>query len=123
MHWKKRRMRRPAANVPGHAHELTFSCYHNFPFLKAERACEWLTEAIEDARREHDFALWAYVFMPEHVHLLVWPRLAQYDISAILKSIKQPVALRAIKHLREHSPEWLQRITLNKGDKIERRFL
>jgi hypothetical protein len=24
MHWMKRRMRRPSANEPGHAHELTF---------------------------------------------------------------------------------------------------
>ena len=42
MHWKKRHMRRPQANMPGHAHELTFSCYHSYPFLRAERTCDWL---------------------------------------------------------------------------------
>ncbi|MBM3995813.1 MAG: hypothetical protein FJ303_16925 [Planctomycetes bacterium] len=113
---------RPAVNDPGHAHELTFSCYRHYPFLKAERVCEWLAEAIGDARREHDFLLWAYVFMPEHVHVLVWPKQPQYDIGGILKSIKQPVGVRAIKHLRQHSPLWLPRITVKKGAKTERRF-
>ena len=122
MHWKKRRMRRPTANEPGHAHELTFSCYRGFPFLRAEATCQWLADAIDAARRKLDFALWAYVFMPEHVHLLFWPRHPVYDIASILKAIKQPVAVRAIKHLRQHSPEWLQRITVKKGNKVERRF-
>jgi hypothetical protein len=30
MHWKHRSMRRSAANEPGHAHELTFSCDRRF---------------------------------------------------------------------------------------------
>jgi len=115
-------MRRPAANLPGHAHELTFSCYRGFPFLQAERTCQWLADAIDAARREHDFAVWAYVFMPEHVHILLWPRRPEYDIAAILKAIKQPVGACAVKHLRQHAPEWLARITVKKGKKVERRF-
>jgi putative transposase len=115
-------MRRPAANEPGHAHELTFSCFRGFSFLRAERTCQWLADAIDDARRAHDFALWAYVFMPEHVHVLLWPKQAEYDIAAILKAIKRPVGVQAIKHLREHSPGWLPRITVKKGAKVERRF-
>ena len=66
MDWRLRSMRRPAINEPGHAHELTFTCYRRFEFLKAERTCAWLAEAIEQARREQDFALWAYVFMMDH---------------------------------------------------------
>jgi putative transposase len=122
MHWKERRMRRPAANEPGHAHELTFSCYRRFPFLRAERTSQWLADAIDAARREHDFALWAYVFMPEHAHILLWPRRPEYDIAAILKAIKQPVGACAIKHLRQHSADWLARITVKKGARRERRF-
>ena len=56
-------------DVPGHAHELTFSCYHLYPFLNAQRTCLWLAQAIEQARSELKFYVWAYVFMPEHVHL------------------------------------------------------
>jgi hypothetical protein len=30
-------MQRPTVNEPGHAHALTFSCFHRFPLLQAER--------------------------------------------------------------------------------------
>ncbi len=122
MHWRDRLMRRPAANEPGHAPELTFSCFRRYAFLRAERTCQWLADAIDDARRQFDFSLWAYVFMPEHVHLLVCPKQPDYDIGAILKAIKQPVGVKAIKHLREHAPAWLPRISVRRGKKTERRF-
>jgi len=96
MGWQDRLMRRPALNVPGDAHELTFTCFRRYAFLKAERTCEWLADAVNKARTKHDFHLWAYVFMPEHVHLLVYPKKPAYDIRAILKTIKQPVGRKAI---------------------------
>ena len=74
-----RRIHRKAINAPGHAHELTFSCYQRYPFLKAERTCLWLVDAIQAARVKHNFDLWAYVFMPEHVHLIVRPREPDYS--------------------------------------------
>src|SRR5205814_799973 len=51
------RIHRQAINAPGHAHELTFSCYQRFPFLKAERTCQWLADAIAAARVKHSFDL------------------------------------------------------------------
>lgn len=122
MDWRSRTRRRPILNEPGHAHELTFSCYHGYPFLRAERTCTWFAEAIEAARKEYDFALWAYVFMPEHAHLLIYPRQPVYDISAILKAIKEPVGRKAIGHLTKHAPDWLPRITVRRGKRVERRF-
>ena len=88
------KIHRKAINTPGHAHELTFSCYHRFQFLKAERTCQWLADAINAARTKCNISLWAYVFMPDHVHLLIYPNEPDYNISAILKAIKQPVHRR-----------------------------
>ncbi len=99
----------------GHAHELTFSCYHGYPFLKADRCCEWLIDAIDAARDKLDFAVWAYAFMPEHVHLIVWPSQEKYDITEIRSGIKLPVSRRAVAFLRRESPKWLDRITVRKG--------
>jgi len=79
-------------NTPGQAHALTFSCYCNRPFLSKQRTCEWLVQAIDAARRRHAFDLWAYVFMPDHVHLVIYPRCEDYSISRILLSIRQPVS-------------------------------
>jgi putative transposase len=117
-----KRQHRRNYNEPGHAHELTFSCYQGFKFLQAERTCEWLAEAIEEARVESNFDLWAYVFMPEHVHLIVRPREAEYDIAAIRNAIKAPVGSRAIKYLLAEAPEWIPRITRKRGNKTERLF-
>ena len=64
--------------------------------------------SINSARRKHEFDLWAYVFMPNHVHLIVCPRAEQYSISSILWSIKQPVARRAIRYLRINHPSSLR---------------
>ena len=33
-------------NIPGHAHELTFSCYRGQPFLSEPIFCKFLAEAI-----------------------------------------------------------------------------
>src|SRR5256885_16898359 len=65
-------------NVAAHAHFLTFSCYKRQPFLSKDRSCQWLAEAIVAAREKHNFDLWGYVFMPEHAHLLLFPRREEY---------------------------------------------
>jgi len=116
------RRHRVNINEPFHAHELTFSCYQRFPFLKAERTCQWLADSIHAARQQLNFALWGYVFMPDHVHLIVWPREKDYDISQIRQAIKAPVARQAIEYLQVHSPEWLPRITRQRGERTERLF-
>ena len=113
---------RRSCNEPGHAHELTFTCYRRFRFLSAERTCQWLCEAIDTSRKSLDFALWAFVFMPEHVHLIIWPRQPDSQVSAILKAVKEPVGRQAIGYLTEHAPDWLPRITRQRGRRTERLF-
>ena len=109
-------------NDPGHAHELTFSCYQGFPFLRSERTCRWLVAAIDTAREAYEFDLWAYVFMPNHAHLIIRPREADYDVAAIRKAIKAPVGRQAIRFLEAESSPWLERITRRRGKKTERLF-
>ena len=109
-------------NVPGHAHELTFTCYRRYPFLTADRTCRWLSEAVDQACGELDYDLWAYVFMPEHVHLIVNPRLPRYDIAAFRRQVKEPVGRRAIRHIEQHHAEWLPRVTRQRGKRTERLF-
>jgi putative transposase len=122
MHWRQRSHRRRSINEPGHAHELTFTCFHRYRFLHAERTCQWFAEAIDRARAELDFALWACVFMPEHAHLLIWPRQPKCDVSAILKAIKEPVGRKAIGYLRQNAPDWISRITVRHGTRTVCRF-
>lgn len=122
MNYRFRSQRRQNHDEPGHAHELTFSCYHRFRFLQADRTCRWLAEAIEQARQRLGFAVWAYIFMPEHVHLIVCPLRADYCVSAILKAIKQPVGMRAMRYLEEYAPHWLPKVTRVRAGRTERLF-
>jgi len=98
-------------NVAGNAHELTFSCYDNQPFLLAKRTCNYLVDAIISGREKHKFDLWAYVFMPNHVHLLICPREQQYSISDMLLSIKQPVSRKAVNFLKNNNPDGLKNLS------------
>src|SRR5438067_9143059 len=97
-------------NDVGHAHSLTFSCFHRQAFLSKDRSRQWLTEAVGRARERHHFRVWAYVVMPEHAHLLLWPTEGQYDISDILNSIKQSVAKRALLWVRREAAWFLSRM-------------
>jgi REP-associated tyrosine transposase len=101
------RKTRKAYNEPGHAHELTFSCYKRLPLLSKDRTRIWFTNALDRARRKWKLDLWAYVIMPEHAHVLLFPQEDEYDMSMILKSIKQSVARKAINHLHDEAPQWL----------------
>jgi putative transposase len=94
-------------NTPGGAHELTFSCFRRRKFLSRDRTLGYLAESIIQAKEQHQFHVWAYVFMPEHVHLLLWPVLEEYFIEDILKSIKLPVARKAVAYLRTNNPKGL----------------
>jgi putative transposase len=121
---KMRTPRRHRINIneAGHAHALTFSCYRRFTFLSAERTCAWLADAIEAAREAKQFAVWAYVFMPEHAHVVVFPHDPEHNVAMIRKVIKSPVAKQAIQFLKEHAPDWIPRITRNRGARIEHLF-
>jgi len=109
-------------NEPGHAHELTFSCYRGYPFLGAERCSQWLADAIHQSREQQQFEVWAYIFMPEHVHLIVRPLRKTYDIAQIRNGIKLPVARRAIAYLRRENSEWLRRLEVRKGPEVRYQF-
>lgn len=96
-------------NEPGHAHALTFSCFRRRPFLSRDRSRQWMIDAIDRARTRHGFHLWAYVVMPEHVHVLICPTKAEYSISGILTTMEKSVSMRAMEFVEKHSPAFLSR--------------
>ena len=91
---------------PGDAHFLTFSCFRSLPLLERNRTRRWFVEALQLGRTQNKFDLWAYVIMPEHVHLVLLP-LERSKISDILSTIKQSTSKRALNWLRRHAPEYL----------------
>lgn len=110
-------MRRRFYNTPGHVHFLTFSCFHKHHLLTSDRVRTWLVQSIETARAKHDFSLWAYVFMPNHVHLIICPNRDEYSISKILRDIKERVSQNFMSHLRKNAPWELQMLKARQGNR------
>jgi len=55
----------------GHDHFITFSCYRRLPFLDSDLARTTFLDQLEKLRSTHQFYVFGYVLMPEHVHLLL----------------------------------------------------
>jgi len=70
-----------------------------------------LSEAIDRAVRRHGFELGAFVYMPEHVHLLVHARGPDYDIAKLLYAIKKPCSERIKRHLQQTDSRMLEQLT------------
>ena len=80
-------------------HFVTFSCFHRLPLLEAPSARETVEAVLEQTRARHQARVYAYVLMPEHVHLLVNepPRIL---LAQFLKVVKQMTS-RKLKAGRE----------------------
>ena len=67
---------------------------------------------MEDVRQSLHVAHWAYVIMPEHVHVLLYPERDDYEMRRILAALKRSVSQSAKAHL-EHTGRttWLRRLT------------
>ncbi len=62
------------------------------------------------ARRDLKLHLWAYVIMPEHVHILFWPCEPQYEIRRVRTALKAPVARQALAFIRKKAPWFLDKL-------------
>ena len=82
-----------------------------------------MIEAINAARQNRHFSVFAFVIMPEHVHLIVNANNPEYEMSWFLKSVKQPVSRRASDWLVKHDPERHSKLSVVRKDgKKEFRF-
>jgi putative transposase len=74
-------------------HFVTFSCFHRLPLLEATGAKETVERVLEQVRARHQARVYAYVLMPEHVHLVVNepPRIV---LAQFLKAFKQITSRR-----------------------------
>ena len=97
---------------PGHVHELTFSCYRRLPLLTNDDWCQQLCTAIDRAVVRHGYRLFAFVLMPEHVHLIVHPKPDGSPVSDLLRAIKRPFSYRIKQGLVETGSRLLDRLTV-----------
>jgi putative transposase len=105
---------------PGHCHEMTFSCYRRMTLLTNDDWRRMLAESVDRAVRGHEFWLVAFVFMPEHVHLLVYPTTHEPRLDLLLKAIKRPFSYRVKQALMASRAPLLDQLTVRERPGIER---
>jgi putative transposase len=81
------------------------------PMLTNEAWRSMLARQIDTANKRHEFRLVAFVFMPEHLHLLVYPT-GESEVSDLLKAIKKPFSFRIKQLLMQHDSHLLNRLTI-----------
>ncbi len=103
----KTRKRREVARQ---ARYLTFSCQHQLALFGNDAIKRAFVEHMEETRRATHFRLFAWVIMPEHVHLLVLPELPESPISVVLRQLKGGFANRVLRRWRELNAPILARL-------------
>lgn len=86
---------------PGDVHELTFSCYHRLPLLTNDAWRAMLARFVDVTGEEQGFDLVAFVFMPEHLHLIVYPRSLPANLPGYLAGIKERMSKTIKAELQE----------------------
>ena len=79
----------------GQSHFVTFCCYQRRPLFTTDASRLVFENALERVRRNFCLRVYAYVVMPEHIHLLV-SEPEQSTLADALKSLKQGVSRRLI---------------------------
>ena len=94
----------------GTAHALTFSCYRHAPLLECDERRRLLSSCIDRAVHRHGYGLVAFVYMPDHVHLLVFPGDEAARVQKLLYAIKRPFSARLRTLLEQRNDPLLNRL-------------
>ncbi len=108
--------RRVSYNEIGHAHQLTFSVYRRVPiFSDPVNVQIFLRHLVRAAEQKH-FGILAFVVMPDHAHVVVFPK-GEYQVSSILKSIKARAAREILEGLPADS-DWVKKLSSAKPRRV-----
>lgn len=109
---KRKRMKR--VDELGTARYLTFSCYRKLPlFVNDQIKARFVADLITTSQ-QFGVRVIAWVIMPDHVHLIVFPREAE-PLTGFLTALKRPIAMDAVKRWNAADAPILSRATDKRG--------
>lgn len=79
------------------AHCLRFACHAGWELFASDKAKHAFLRCLDRARSQEDFDLWAFVILPDHVHVLLWPRKDVESMALIAEAIRQPMEDTALR--------------------------
>jgi putative transposase len=102
-------------DIAGEARYLTFSCYRRLRLFDNDRIKDRFVHHLATALSgEPDLALLAWVIMPEHAHLIVFPH-ADRPLTPFLSALKRPLAREVLVRWRTLNAPILARLVGNDG--------
>ena len=87
----------------GNSHYITFSCQSRNTYLSSPASKTHFLEVLEQTRKQYNFNIYAYVVMPEHVHLLL------SEPPTTILGTALGVLKRNVSRHHPQSPFWLPR--------------
>ncbi len=91
---------------PGHVHFWTITCYRRLGFFHLDGMKRIVIDGLALLQRKFDICLIAYVVMPEHVHVPLYPHPRKSDkptpISRLLLAFKRYVGFYGKEKLRDY---------------------
>ncbi len=106
--------RRVRFEKPNQLRFLTFSCEDRLPLFVNDRIKDAFVARLSLAKERFGFRLYAYVVMPEHVHILLMPA-DGVTVRALLNSIKGAFGRSVVKRWKELNAPILKRLTQPDG--------
>ena len=105
----------------GRARFVTFCIHRRLPVLTNDPFRRIVVDAIDKSRAAHGFALLAYVIMPEHVHLVLWPTEVM-KLGTVVGEIKRYAAREILSHLLKTGGQVPDRLTVSRNS-VQRRVV
>ncbi len=96
---------------PSHVRYLTFSCLHRLPLFKNDAIKSAFIDHLDLTRDRTRFRLLAWVIMPEHVHMLIWPSLPEHPVADVTSRLKREFARKVVTRWRELNAPILTKLT------------
>ncbi|BCX02774.1 MAG: hypothetical protein KatS3mg053_0712 [Candidatus Roseilinea sp.] len=90
------------------AHFLTARTFDRAPFFGDPACARIFCEELEVSRQKYHFCVFAFVVMPDHIHLLLWWDRDQHPdltISKVAWAVKGLTAKRVVKYLQDRVDE------------------
>ena len=101
-------MNLPRFHIEGHVYFLTTITFNRLPLFTRPSFVIPLLDSLNFYRYQQQFKLLGYVFMPNHIHLLIWPS-GDATPADIMRDYKEFTAKRLIRQAEaEGRRDWVE---------------
>jgi putative transposase len=98
----------------GTARFITFGCHHQYKLLTEESAIQSFLIHLHQARGKYGFLILGYVVMPDHVHLVLYPK-DDIPIGEVIGEIKSRSAREILAQWKAVNHPYLERLLVTRN--------